>query len=74
MSPATIHALGQEFRPLEYVATIGLALGLSKTAAYRAAKRWPTTGGDEQRLRVVTTALLDELGIAYTFGGGHDDA
>lgn len=69
MSPATIHALGRSFLPLEHVATIGAALGLSKSSAYRAAKHWPTTGGDEQRLRVVTTALLDELGIPYTFGG-----
>jgi len=69
MSPATIHALGQSFRPLEYVATIGAALGLSKSSAYRAAKHWPTTGGDEQRLRVVTTRLFDELEIEYHFGG-----
>lgn len=69
MSPATIHALGVTFRPLEHVATIGAALGYSKSAAYRAAKRWPTTGGDDQWTRVVTTALLDELGIPYTFGG-----
>lgn len=69
MSPATIHALGQSFRPLEYVATIGGALGLSRSASYRAAKRWPTTGGDEQRLRVITTALFDQLEIEYRFGG-----
>jgi len=74
MSPATINALGQQFRPLEHVARIGSALGYSKSAAYRAAKHWPVTGGDEQRLRVVTTALFDELGIAYEFGGDDDDA
>lgn len=71
MPAPSILVLGRRLRPLERIAAVGAALGLSRSAAYRAAGGWPLTGPPTSR-RVVVPRLMAELGIPYLVEGAED--
>jgi hypothetical protein len=66
---STLIACGQRIPPLARVARVGALLGIEqRSTAYRMADRdaWPMTG-DKPNQYVVVPALLDRLGVPYTY-------
>ncbi len=61
-----IRALGRSLKPLERVATIGELLGLTRSGAYRMARReaWPMVGSAASGW-VLTMRVLDRYSIPY---------
>lgn len=70
-APAVI-VMGRRLKALEHIPTIGEALGLKRSAAYRASREWPLVGPECGRY-VVTERLLLELGIPYDVDPGDQE-
>ena len=68
MGAAVLIVCGKRIRPLERVARVGSALGMTRATSYRAAARdaWPMIG-DKPNQYCVVPVLLSRMQIPYEY-------